>query len=76
MFGMAGKEGGGLLSPKWVSKGEERISSCEHEYGILLRKQELIPRNYTLLEEARELAGWQAEAEVLAGYTALLQVKG
>lgn len=31
--------------------------------------------NYTMLEEARELAGWQAEAEVLTVYTALLQVK-
>jgi hypothetical protein len=42
---------------------------------ILLRKQELIRMNYTMLEEARELAGWQAETEVLAVYTALLQVK-
>ncbi len=31
--------------------------------------------NYSMLEEARELAGWQTESEVLSMYTAMQQLK-
>ena len=38
------------------------------------RSQELIPMNSLIVEEARELAGWNTESEVLSIYTVMQQL--